>query len=275
MIDSARTTWDSAARPPRPIEELGELWRGRSLVAALVSRNVKVRYKRSALGVAWSMLSPAGTMLVLSLVFSHVFSASAPAYPAYLFPGLLLWMFFAQSTGSVAAEVAGGIDLWRRVRLPKTAPALATVLTGLVNLGFALVPLGALLLVLRRPVGAALLAAPVVLAAATAFTFGVSLLVSAAALHFPDASDLYGILLQAWMYLTPVLYPVSILPPRLRTAMAWNPMALYVDAFRRPFYENAAPDAATLAGALGLGLATAAAGWIVFTRHADEVPYRG
>ena len=267
--------YDSDARPPRAVEELVELWRGRSLVAALVSRNVKVRYKRSVLGVAWSMLSPAGTMAILSLVFSGVFAGAAPGYPAYLLPGLLLWMFFAQTTASVAAEVAGGVDLWRRVRLPKTAPALATALTGLVNLGFALVPLGALLLLMRRPAGLALLSVPAVLLAATLFTFGVSLAVSAAALHFPDAADLYAIVVQAWMYLTPVIYPASILPPKVRAAVGWNPMTLYVDAFRRPFYENAAPDAGTLAAAFGLGLAALAIGWLFFTSHADEVAYRG
>lgn len=275
MSDRLLETWDSAARPPRALEELRELWAYRSLVAALVARNVKVRYKRSVLGVAWSMLSPAGTMVILSVVFSRVFADAAPGYPAYLLPGLLLWMFFSQSTASVAAEVAGGVDLWRRVKLPKTAPALATVLTSLVNLGFAIVPLGVLLLVLRRPVGLALLSVPVVLLGATLFAFGVSLAISAATLHFADMADAYGIAVTAWMYATPVIYPIGILPERVRAVVAANPMTLYVEAFRRPFYENASAEPATLLACLGIGAGTLVVGWLLFTRLADEVPYRG
>jgi ABC-2 type transport system permease protein len=270
-----RTTWDSAARPPRAVEEIRDLWAHRSFVSALVARNVKVRYKRSVLGVAWSMLSPAGTMAILSLVFSRVFADSAPGYPAFLLPGLLLWAFFAQSTSSAAAEVAGGFDLWRRVKMPKTAPALATVLTGLVNLGLALVPLGLLLVVLRKPVGLALLSIPVVLLGATLFAFGISLAISAATLHFADTADAYGVAVMAWMYATPVIYPSAILPASVRAIVAANPMTLYVEAFRRPFYENASVEPATLLAGLGIGAGTLLVGWLLFTRMADEVPYRG
>lgn len=268
-------TWDSAARPPRAVEELRDLWEGRGLVAALVARNLKVRYKRSVLGVAWSMLSPAGTMAILSLVFSRVFAETAPGYPAFILPGLLVWMFFAQSTTSVASEVAAGIDLWRRVKVPKTAPALATVLTSLLNLAFALVPLAVLLLLMRRPVGLALLSVPVVLLGATLFAFGVALAIASATLHYADAADAYGIVVAAWMYATPVIYPSAILPERVRGIVAANPMTLYVEAFRRPFYENASAAPATLLLGLAVGAAALAAGWLLFTRMADEVPYRG
>jgi ABC-type polysaccharide/polyol phosphate export permease len=235
---------------------------------------MKVRYKRSVLGIAWSMLSPAATMAILSLVFSNVFAGAAPGYPAFILPGLLMWLFFAQATTSVAAEVAGGIDLWRRVKVPKTAPALATVLTALVNLLFALVPLGVLLLVMRRPVSLALLSIPVVVLGATLFASGVAFAIASATLHFADAADAWGIAVSAWMYATPVIYPVSILPDRVRAIVAWNPMTLYVEAFRKPFYENASASPAALAAGLALGAGALLAGWLVFTRMADEVPYR-
>ncbi len=275
MSDGPHETWDSAARPPRAAEEWRELWRHRSLVGALVARNVKVRYKRSLLGVAWSMLAPAGMMIVLSLVFSQVFRDAAPGYPAFLFPGLLLWTFFAQTTSAVAAEAASGADLWRRVRLPKTAPAIATVLTGLVNLGCALVPLFALLALMRRPVGAALLFLPVVVLGAAAFALGVALAVSAAALHFADVADAFGIVVLAWMYATPVLYPLTVLPERVRAVVVLNPMTLYVEAFRAPFYSNLAPSPEALVAGLAVGAATLAAGWLFFTTAADGAAHRG
>jgi ABC-type polysaccharide/polyol phosphate export permease len=275
VSDHPLETWDSAARPPRAAEEWSELWRHRSLVGALVARNVKVRYKRSLLGIAWSMLAPAGMMIVLSLVFSRVFRDAAPGYPAFLFPALLLWTFFAQTTSAVAAEAASGADLWRRVRLPKTAPAIATVLTGLVNLGCALVPLFALLALMRRPVGPALLSLPVVVLGAGAFALGVALAVSAAALHFADVADAFGIVVLAWMYATPVLYPLSVLPERVRAIVVLNPMTLYVEAFRAPFYLNAVASPETLAASLVVGAATLVAGWLLFTAAADGAAHRG
>ena len=124
--------YDSAARPPRALEELHELRAHASLLRALVARNIKVRYKRSAFGFLWTMASPALMLIVLSLAFTHAFAASAPAYPAYVFPGLLLWNFFAQTTTMSGEEMAGS-DIWKRVRFPKTALAIATLFTGIVN----------------------------------------------------------------------------------------------------------------------------------------------
>src|SRR5258708_11133732 len=98
--------YDSAARPPRAIEELLELRKHGALIHALVERNLKVRYKRSALGFLWTMISPTLMLVVLSLAFTRAFAASAPAYPAYVFPGLLLSTFFAQTTTMTAEEMA-------------------------------------------------------------------------------------------------------------------------------------------------------------------------
>src|SRR5947207_7952603 len=126
--------YDSAARPSRALEELVELRAHGALIRALVERNVKVRYKRSALGFLWTMMNPMLMLVALSFVFTRAFAAYTPAYPAYLFPGLLLWNFFAQTTTMAGEEIAGGGDLWRRVRFPKSALAISTLLTGAVNL---------------------------------------------------------------------------------------------------------------------------------------------
>jgi len=117
--------YDSAARPPRAIEELRELANNLALVRALVERNLKVRYRRSALGFLWTMISPTVMLVALSAVFTRAFAAYAPTYPAYVFPGLLLWNFFAQTTTLAGEDIASGGELWRRVRFPKTALAMA------------------------------------------------------------------------------------------------------------------------------------------------------
>src|SRR5262245_51687858 len=124
--------YDSARRLPAAIDEIIELSRYRDLLRQLVARNVRVRYKRSVLGIAWSVLNPLMTMAVLSVVFSTIFRTATANYPVYLLPGLLIWNFFAQTTSIMAAEIVGGAHFWRRIYTPRTVFGVATVLTGLV-----------------------------------------------------------------------------------------------------------------------------------------------
>jgi len=265
--------YDSAARPPRALEELLDLRSHGALIRALVERNLKVRYKRSAFGFLWSMVNPMVMLLALSLVFTRAFAATTPAYPIYVFPGLLLWTFFAQTTTMAGEEMAGGGDLWRRVRFPKTSLAIATLLTGVLNLALALVPLMAVLLIMRRPLGMALLTLPLTLALASLFVLGVSLIVATGALYFPDVMPAWNMLLPALMFTAPIVYPASILPARLQVLYRLNPMTIYVEAFRAPLYENAIP-AGSFAAMFAVGAVTLIAGWLLFTRSADDIAYR-
>ena len=119
------------------IEELLDVASSGPLLLALIARNLKVRYKRSVFGVLWTMAQPATVLLVLTLIFAQEFAPRASTYALYLAPGLILWHFFAQTTSIVIAEVASGVELWRRVRMPKTALAIATTSSGLLNLAMA------------------------------------------------------------------------------------------------------------------------------------------
>jgi ABC-type polysaccharide/polyol phosphate export permease len=266
--------YDSATRPPRAIEELRDLRAHGALVLALVERNLKIRYKRSAFGFLWTMLSPALMLVALSLAFSRAFAAHAPAYPAYLFPGLLLWNFFAQTTTMAAEEMAGSGELWRRVRFPKSALALATLVSGIVNLILALLPLMAVLAIARRPLGLALLTLPVTIALAALFVLGVSLIVATGALHFHDVLPAWNMVLPAVMFTAPVIYPAAIVAPSLQRLLRWNPMTVYLDSFRAPLYTNTLPSAASFAIMTAIALAAAVVGWLLFTRSIDDIAYR-
>lgn len=264
--------YDSAARPPRAIEELLDLVANAGLIGALIDRNLKVRYKRSPLGLLWSMISPAVMLATLSLVFTRAFAAYTPAYAAYVFPGLLLWTFFAQTTTLVAEELTAGGELTRRVRFPKSALAIATVATGLLNLVFGLVPLIVVLAALRRPLGVALLTLPVTIACVSVFVLGVSLILATAALYYGDVVPGWNALLPAGMLLAPIVYPAAILPARLQSIVALNPITLYVDAMRAPLYGNALPHG--FVAMFAVAIVTLAAGWLMFTRFADDIARR-
>ena len=266
--------YDSAHQPHTSVREFTALLTYRDFVLQLVSRNLKVRYKRSALGIVWSMLGPLLSMAVLSVVFTQVFRSTTPNYPLYLFPGLLLWNFFTQTVSIITAEVVGGIDLWRRIYTPRAAFAVATTLTGLVHLLLALVPLLLLMLALGAPLTPALLAVPAIVVCATLFALGLGLAVASVAGHFADVGDMFQIVLTTWMYFTPVIYPREILPASLQPVWRLNPMAPLVEAFRMPFYEGRVPSAGLFATIALIGLATCAIGWWLFTRTAEELARR-
>jgi ABC-type polysaccharide/polyol phosphate export permease len=264
--------YDSALRPPRAIEELRELAKNLALVRALVERNLKVRYRRSALGFLWTMITPAVMLVALSAVFTRAFAKVTPAYPAYVFPGLLLWNFFAQTTTLAGEDIASGGELWRRVRFPKTALAIATLITGAINLSLALVPLIAILAAAQRPLGIALLTLPITIVLAALFILGIALMLAAAALHFPDVMPAWTMLMPAMMFTAPIVYPAAILPPQLQSFMRFNPLTLYIDAFRAPLYSNSMPSGFVMM--LAVALAALTIGWLLFTRSADDIPYR-
>jgi ABC-2 type transport system permease protein len=269
-----RYDYDSARRGSPMTHELMELLRYRDLVYQLVARNIKVRYKRSALGVVWSMLSPLLTTVVLSVVFLTLFQPVTPNYPVYLLCGLLIWNFFVQTTSMMAAEMIGGTDLWKRIYTPRTVFAVATIVTGLVHLVLALVPLVALALFLRMPIGAAWLLAPFAMVCVALFALGVGLLLSVVSARFPDVVDLYQVIVGAWLYLTPVIYPREIVPDRFQWLLALNPMTWFVEGFRLPIHQNAVPPPRLLAMAFTLALISAVVGWWAFTRSADDFASR-
>jgi ABC-type polysaccharide/polyol phosphate export permease len=266
--------YDSIRAPSPFWEELVEAWRYRDLIVQLVRRDVITRYKRSVLGIAWTMLNPLGMMIVLTVAFSQVFH-TVRAYPAYLLIGLVVWNFFAQTTVSAMRQLLWGAGLLHRIYIPKTTLVLSAVGTGLVHFGLALVPLTALLLILGVPLRPPVLCLPVALCLLTAFTLGVALLLSTLAAFFPDVTEMYEIALLAWMYLTPIIYPEEIIPATYRFwVLNLNPMYHLLKLFRQPLYHGLWPTPECLAVATGVALTVLCIGWWAFTRKAHELAYR-
>lgn len=265
--------YDSARQSSPAIEELIALWRYRDLVVQLVRRDIVTRYKRSVLGVLWTLLNPLGTMLILTVVFSNAFAAGR-RYPAYVLSGLLAWNFFAHTTVAAIRQLGSSGVLIRRIYLPRTVFAVAGVGTGLLNLLLGLVPLCGIMLVTGVPIRPSILFLPVSILALAAFTLGVGLAVSVLAVNFSDTAELYGILLPALLYLTPIIYPRSILPPTAHWLVDANPIHHLVAFFRTPLYEGRLPDPASGAIALGTAAGALLVGWMLFTARADGLASR-
>lgn len=270
----ALQVYDSQKRGPLALEELRGLWRFRDLIYQLVRRDIVSRYKRSVLGIAWTLLNPLGMMVILTVVFSQLFK-SVPGYPAYILSGLVAWNFFSQGTSAAMIQMVWGSSLLQRIYLPRTAFVVSAIGTGLVNLVLALVPLILIVLLVGLPLRLTVLFLPIPILLLAAFSLGIGLLFSAWAIYFPDVSEMYQVALIAWLYLTPIIYPEEIIPPTYRFwVLHLNPMYYLVKVFRQPVYEGALPSASLLATAALIAGLTLLVGWIVFSSRADEFTYR-
>ena len=254
-----------------------ELLRYRDLVGALVSRDLKVRYRRSAIGFLWTMLQPLLMMLVLQTVFSTIFlaeSAEVPQnYEVYVLAGILFWNFFSQSIVASMNSLRGNAQLLQKLPVPKVVFPLATVLSGLVNLVFALLPLLVLLVVTGHPLKPALLFLPVSILIVALFTLGAGQLLTPLAVFFSDVVELIGVLLTLMFYMTPVIYPKDIVPENLRWMVRFNPVRSILEVFRDPIYQGEIPPLSHLTVSIVIALLALGIGAWVFRRSSDRIPF--
>jgi ABC-type polysaccharide/polyol phosphate export permease len=266
--------YDSAKLRLPLVEEFRELIRYRGLLWLLIANSIKTRYKRSSLGVVWTMLNPLLNMTVMVFAFSHIFRFSIVNYPVYLLSGLIAWNFFSQTTTQAMNTLIWGGTLLKRVYLPRTIFAVAAIGNGIINLSLACIPLLIIMLFTHQPIYATWWFVPIALLILAAVSLGAALLVSMIAVFFTDVVDMYQILLQAGFYLTPIMYPDTTLPARFQKYLFFNPMYDVVKVFRMPIYDGHIPSWYALSYAIGAALIVLLIGWWFFTRKADQIAYR-
>ncbi len=265
--------YDSAQRRPAFVEELEQAWRYRDLIAQLISRDVKTRYKRSVLGIAWTLLNPLLMMAILTLVFSEFFRFQIQHFPIYLLSAMIMWNFITQTTTAAMAQLLWGGQLMTRVYVPRSVFAIAATGTGLVNLGFALIPLLLITVITGAPLTAALLWLPIATLFAAMFALGAGLFMSTLAVRFPDVVDMYQLLLSAVYFLIPIIYPKSIVPEGWHWIFNVDPIYHIIEAFRAPIYAAWPAGPNTMLAAGISGVAALVIGWLIFASGSDEVPY--
>jgi len=268
-----KPVYDSAANASPALTEIQELKHYRYLLKQLVRRDIVARYKRSFLGVAWTMLNPLGTMLIMTFVFSNLFK-SVQSYPVYILSGLIAWNFFAQGTNAAMSGLVWGGSLMQRIYLPRTIFGVSAIGTALVNLLLSIIPLLLVMVITQTTIHLTFLFLPISILLLTGFALGFGLLLSALAIFFPDVAEMYQILLMAWMYLTPVIYPEEIIPAQFMTIYRINPMYWMLKMFRMPVYEGVIPSLQDLWPALAWSVGMLIVGWLFFTSRSDEYAYR-
>jgi lipopolysaccharide transport system permease protein len=236
QIVSPRPDPQIEIRPPRGWIGLGfdELWAYRELLYFLTWRDIKVRYKQTALGASWAIIQPFCTMLVFSLFFGRL--AKIPSdgvpYPIFSYAALVPWTFFATALGQSANSLVGSANLIAKVYFPRLIIPIASTLAGLLDLTIAALVLLGMLAYYQIVPGLAILLLPLFVLLALVTALGVGLWLSALNVQYRDVRYIVPFLIQFWMFATPVAYPSSLLGEPWRTLYGLNPMAGVVEGFR-------------------------------------------
>ena len=270
---SRSTIYDSSKHRSLPIEELRSIFRYRDLIYQLIRRDIVTRYKRSVLGILWTMLNPLGTMLILSVVFSQLFNMPG-SYPAYIITNLIAWNFFSQTTTASLNAMLWGSSFFQKIYLPRTSFVISSIGTGLINTLLALVPLILIYLVTGATFHATMVLLPLAMLPVLAFALGIGLILSTFVAFFPDVAEMYPILLTAWMYLTPIIYPEELLTKVLGGwLLRLNPLFPVIKVFRMVTLDGIIPTFAEWGIAAGISLGTLLIGWIFFTQKSNSFAY--
>jgi len=256
---------------------MSKLLEYRDLIRTLVARDLKVRYRRSVIGFLWSMLQPLLTMLVLHVVFSSIFNfkgAGIRNYPVYALSGILFWNFFQQSIVTSMNSLQANAGILQKLPVPMAVFPLASVLSGLVNLFLAMIPLFGILLYTGHSLGPQLFFLPVSILIAALFTLGAGLLLAPLAVFFSDVVELINVLMMLGFYLTPVFYPKSIVENQpFYWVIQYNPIRSILEVFRDPIHLSKIPPITHLSVAVLIAVAALLIGAWAFRKNADRIPF--
>ncbi len=240
------------------------------LIRQLVSRDFKTKYKRSALGMAWSFLNPLLTMSVQYVVFSTLFKSDIPNYPVYLLSGIVFFNFFNEAVSMGMTSITGNASLIKKVYMPKYIYPVSRILSSLVNFALAIIPLFLVMLITGTAFTPALLLLLFDMLCLLGFVTGMSLLLTTAMTFFQDTQFLWGVISMMWMYLTPLFYPESIIPAQFLTVYHMNPMYQYITFARICIIDGVSPEPMAYLWCILSSVVVLGLGILTFKRHQDK-----
>jgi lipopolysaccharide transport system permease protein len=259
--------------PPRGWVELRlpDLWEYRELLYFLVWRDLKVRYKQTIIGVGWVVIQPLVAMVIFTVIFGHF--ARIPSdglpYPIFAYCALLPWNYFAMALHRCIVSVVGDAHLISKVYFPRLILPLVGTVSGIVDFSISFLLLGGMMAWYRIAVTWRILAVPPFLLFALFTAFAVGLWLSALNVRYRDVGYTVPFLIQIWMFLSPVVYPVSMIPEKYRLLYSLNPMAGVIEGFRWALLGKASPDFSVMAVS-AVVVAMLLAGGLVFFKNMER-----
>ena len=239
---------------------------GWDLLLTLVARDVKLRYRRSVLGVAWCLVNPLLQLLVFQFVFATLLPLRVPDYTVFLFVGILVWVWFQSSLMSATTVITDNGLLIKQPGFPESVLPIVTVVSNLVNFVLALPVLFVFLLLGGHTPSPAMLALPCIIAVQLVFTLSLAYLLASTHVRFRDTQYLLGVILMLGFYLAPVFYDSHSIPRNYQTLYGLNPMVHLLNAYRSVLIQGRSPDWVPLAAITGMSIVILICTFAMFNR---------
>ncbi|WP_307720785.1 ABC transporter permease [Pseudoduganella lutea] len=253
------------------------IWTYRGFIAGSVKREFQSKYRNTMLGATWAVLSPLAMILVYTLIFSQVMHSRLPgiaspyAYSIYLCAGVLTWGLFAEITSRGQVMFIENGNLLKKLSFPRICLPIIVVANALVNFAVVFALFIAFLLVTGQFAGVPVVAMVPVLLLQVLLAIGLALVLGILNVFFRDVGQFFNVAIQFWFWLTPVVYPFSIIPEPMRPWMAWNPMVPVIQSYQRIFVEGLWPRWETLAWPLFVALLLCILGLKLFRKRSSEM----
>lgn len=230
--------FDSRALRPNTFRTILQFYKDRELLALLIERDLKARYRRSFLGIIWTLLNPIITSLVIWIVFVSIFKSklsNGTQFAPYLLAGILIITFFNQGVMQSAESISNGLGLFLKVRVQPQLFAIANSISNLINFFFGVIALAIVSLISGSKISVKFPLVLIIGISLTILTTGIGLMLSILFIRFDDMKFVVAICLQLLTYLTPIFYPKNILNPPIRVLVSINPLSSFLDVFRHVF----------------------------------------
>lgn len=252
-----------------------EVYKYREVLINFVKQELTVKYKRSYLGFFWSLLNPLCTMLISSIVFAAIMRFELKDFVIFVYSGLMPWNFFALTIDNASTSLINAEGFIKKIYLPKSIFVLSIVASNLINTLFSTIALFIIMLFIGAKITVALLVLPISFLILLIFTTGISLCIATINVYFRDMRYLNSVVLNAWYYLTPILYPITqIKEEYLLKLFKFNPMYYMVEIFRGPIYEGKVPSIEIWIISSILAVGAAVIGYCVFRDKENDFIFR-
>lgn len=248
-------------------QTVNEINKNLYLLMVLVKKDIKKKYKDSYLGLLWTFLSPLLNMVVMSIIFSSLFSRSITNFPVYVLSGRIFYDLFHRSTMEALKSIPGASPIIKKIYVPGYIITFSKILSNSLISIMSLPALAVVMLFTRAAFSIDLLALPVLLIIFLVFTTGIGLIVASANVFFRDMEHIYGVVMTIVMYLSAIFYPASIIPGEFQIIFWLNPMFRFIEAFRYPIYYGSLPGPGLMIYCIGVSVLALVVGGVIFRRN--------
>lgn len=240
------------------------------LLNQLVKRDIKIKYRRSVLGIFWSFLEPLLTMVLMTIVFSTLFHRNIANYPVYYLTGRLIYQFFASGTNGAMRSIKSNSSIMKTIYVPKYMYSLSSILSNFITFLLSLVVLFIVMLATNVSFTIYIIFASLPILALILLIIGVGLILATVNVFFRDLEHLYGVLLMMLMWATPIFYPADIVPASFRFMQYYNPLYAIIQCFRSSFLYGTLYNPLNLLFAIGSGIIALIIGITLFYKYQDK-----